>query len=315
MILFLTLIYVALLFALVKVGVIKWNMFWKTSPALWMVLLLVFLFIPMQWGAPQGDINMYQEILEVIPNVSGEVAEVSAKPLTPMKKGDPIFKIDPTTFQSTVSNIEAQLSLARLRYKQSSTLASKSAGSQYDVEQFEATIQQLEAQLEAAKWNLQETIVRAPSDGYVIALALQKGQRVANMPIRSWVSFVKENRRPIIWVPQTYLRHVEPGQEVEVSWKLQPGKIHKGTVLEIAKAIGQGQWLPSGIAPTAPHPNFPGHFPVIVKLDETDSSQTGSIYGGAYGVASIYTKSAGFSHAIRRIILRMNSWMNYIIPY
>ena len=48
MIVFLTLCYVAILAVLVKVKVIKLNTFWKISPALWMVLLLVVLFIPMQ---------------------------------------------------------------------------------------------------------------------------------------------------------------------------------------------------------------------------------------------------------------------------
>ena len=37
MIVFLTLIYVAILFLAVKIGLIKLNAFWKISPVLWMV--------------------------------------------------------------------------------------------------------------------------------------------------------------------------------------------------------------------------------------------------------------------------------------
>jgi len=314
-IIFLLLIYVAILFGLVKIKIIKLNTFWKVSPVLYVLVLLIFLFIPMQWGAPLGTINMYQEILEVIPNVNGEVSEIVAEPLKPLKKGDTIFTIDATTYQATVDNVEAQLALAKLRLEQSSTLADKNAGSKYDVEQFESTIKQLEAQLVTAKWNLEETVVKAPADGYVTALALQKGQRVSNLPLRSWVSYVKEKRIPILWIPQIYLRHVQPGQEVEITWKLQPGRIYSATVVDVAKAIGQGQWLPTGNAPTAPNPNFPGHFPVVIKVKDDQDAPAEKLYGGAFGTAAIYTTNAKFAHIIRRVIIRMEAWMNYIKPY
>ena len=79
MILFLTLIYVALLSILVKLNVVRFNLFWKLSPLLWMVMLLVVLFIPMQWGAPSGAVNVYRMVVEIVPNVSGEVVEVNAQ--------------------------------------------------------------------------------------------------------------------------------------------------------------------------------------------------------------------------------------------
>ena len=48
MIVFLTLCYCAVLFVLVKIGLIRLNTFWKASPLLWALLLFIFLFIPMQ---------------------------------------------------------------------------------------------------------------------------------------------------------------------------------------------------------------------------------------------------------------------------
>lgn len=79
MILFLTLIYVALPAVLVKANIVRFNLFWKLSPLLWMVMLLVVLFIPMQWGAPSGAVNVYRMVVEIVPNVSGEVIEVNAQ--------------------------------------------------------------------------------------------------------------------------------------------------------------------------------------------------------------------------------------------
>ena len=54
MIAFLTLIYIGVLFLLVRFKIVPRNTFWKVSPAIWMVFLTVVLFFPMNWGAPSG---------------------------------------------------------------------------------------------------------------------------------------------------------------------------------------------------------------------------------------------------------------------
>ncbi len=48
-------VYLVILFCLVKFGLVRFNLFWKLSPVLVFLLLLVGLFIPMGWGAPQGS--------------------------------------------------------------------------------------------------------------------------------------------------------------------------------------------------------------------------------------------------------------------
>ena len=85
MIVFLTLIYVAVLFLAVKLKIIRLNAFWKISPAIWMVLLFLVLFVPMQWGAPAGDVQVFCHVVEIIPNVSGEVAAVPVHSLAPVE--------------------------------------------------------------------------------------------------------------------------------------------------------------------------------------------------------------------------------------
>jgi heme/copper-type cytochrome/quinol oxidase subunit 1 len=54
MIIFLTLCFVALLFLLVKLRILPDNLFVRLSPIGFMLLLFLFLFVPMQWGAPGG---------------------------------------------------------------------------------------------------------------------------------------------------------------------------------------------------------------------------------------------------------------------
>jgi hypothetical protein len=36
--------------------------------------------------------------------------------------------------------------------------------------------------------------------------------------------------------------------------------------------------------------------------------------GGAVGTATIYTDSVSMTHLIRRVMMRMQTWMNYILP-
>ena len=49
-------VYVVILFLLVHFGIIRFNWFWKASPFIVLLLLNIGLFIPMGWGAPQGDV-------------------------------------------------------------------------------------------------------------------------------------------------------------------------------------------------------------------------------------------------------------------
>ena len=60
--------------------------------AIWVVLgvmpgRIVALVFPMQWGAPSGPVNVFRFVIEIVPNVSGEVVDVPVKPLELLKKG------------------------------------------------------------------------------------------------------------------------------------------------------------------------------------------------------------------------------------
>ena len=106
-------VYIALLFALVWLGVIRFNTFWKVSPLIVLLLLNIGLFIPMGWGAPQGPAVVYRNSVAIVPDVAGEVIDVPVAPNAPLKAGDILFKIDPTPYEAQVKAIEAQLKLLR----------------------------------------------------------------------------------------------------------------------------------------------------------------------------------------------------------
>jgi multidrug resistance efflux pump len=315
MIVFLTLIYVAILFLAVKIGLIKLNAFWKISPVLWMVLLFFVLFVPMQWGAPAGAVRAYRNVIEIIPNVTGEVLEVPVTPLVPLEQGDVLFTIDPTQYDARVDQLEAQIALSQANLERARDLMARGVGRQLDVDIYSAEVSSLTAQLHDAEWQLENTVVRAPMDGKVVALTLRPGQRVANLPLRSWVAFVPaDSARLAVGIPQSRLRFVEPGQKAEVVLRMLPGRTLDATVKEIAQINPSAQLQPSGIIPPAPTPADPVlPFFVVLELNE-ENIDLASIPGGADGTAAIYTEQVAATHIIRKVMIRMEAWMNYIKP-
>lgn len=316
MIVFLTLCYVAILFILVKFKIVKLTLFWKISPVLWFLVIFCVLFIPMQWGAPSGPVTLYQLVNQITPNVSGSVEKVYVKELEPVKEGDILFSIDPIPFQAAVDSLKASLNLSQTRLKQSKELAAADSGTLYDIERYQAEVDSYKAQLQQAQWNLESTKVRATADGYVIGLTLRPGNRVANLAVSSVMAFVNtEKVRLVAGIPQTRMRHVKKGQSAEVVLSLFPGTTFNARVEGVAPMTPQGQLNPSGsvpLAPTGQETRQP--YGVILELDVDDEIKR-RLYGGALGTAAIYTESVGATHIIRKVMIRMETWLNYLKPY
>lgn len=305
--------YLALLFTLVWLGVIRFNTFWKMSPLIVLLLLTIGLFIPMGWGAPQGTALAYRNSVAIVPDVAGEVTDVPVTPNAPLKAGDILFKIDPTPYDAQLKAIEAQLKLSSTRLSQMATLYERDAGRAFDVEQRQSEVDQLKAQLESAQWNLDKTTVRAPADGYVTNVALRKGARVANLPLSPVMAFIDtSDTRVVVNIDQIDARYIQPGQEVEVTFKFVPGHVYTGEVESILQAIASGQTQTSGTA-VAPRSIEAEPFVVKVKLD--DDAFAKALPAGATGTAAIFTDHVKVSHVIRRVLLRQVAILNYVNPF
>ena len=100
MILFLLAVYLVILFVLVKLKIVPFNLFWKISPALFVLLLAIGLFIPMNWGSPQGPVLVVRNSVAIVPDVAGEVLDVPVVANTPLKAGDVLFQ-DRTPFPTS----------------------------------------------------------------------------------------------------------------------------------------------------------------------------------------------------------------------
>lgn len=306
-------LYMALLFTLVWLGIIRFNAFWKSSPLIVLLLLNIGLFIPMGWGAPQGKAIVYRNAVSIVPDVAGEVIDVPVVANAPLKQGDVLFKIDPTPYDAQAKAIEAQLKLSNTRLAQMTTLFERDSGRGFDVEQRQSEVDQLKAQLDSARWNLDKTTVRAPADGYVTNLALRKGARVSNLPLSPVMAFIDtSDSRIVVEIDQIDARYVAPGQAVEIAFKFVPGRVFTGRVESILQAIATGQAQTSGTA-VAPKAIEAAPFVIRVKLD--DDAFARHLPAGTAGTAAIFTDHVKVSHIIRRVLLRQVAILDYVNPF
>jgi multidrug resistance efflux pump len=303
--------YLLLLGLFVWLKIVPFNLFWKLSPVIVLLGLLVGLFIPMGWGAPSGPAVVLRNSVQIVPSVSGEVVDVPAQANVPVKEGDILFRIDPTTYDSQMRAIEAQLKFAELRLAQFSELYRREAGRGFDVQQHQAEADQLRAQLEGAKWNLEKTTVRAPANGFVTNLTLRKGARVtAQSPVMAFIDtsdtlFAAE-------IPQIYARYIQAGQPAEITFKIFPGRVYSGRVETVLQAISTGQAPTTGLA-AAPGDVVATPFVVRLRLDDKDIGP--NLPAGSTALVAIFTDRVKASHVIRKVVLRQTAILNYVNPF
>jgi multidrug resistance efflux pump len=306
-------VYLVILFLLVKLNIVRFNLFWKVSPAIVFLLLLIGLFIPMGWGAPQGSAVVVRNSVAIVPDVAGEVIEVPVTANTTLRSGDVLFRIDPVPYDAQVKAIEAQLKLSATRLAQMTQLFERDSGRGFDVEQRQSEVDQLKAQLEGAKWNLDKTTVRAPADGYVTNVALRKGARVANLPLAPVMAFIDTSNTLIgVELSQIDARYVAPGQDVEVTFKYLPGRVFSGKVETVLQAIATGQVQTSGLAVQSKSIEAA---PFVARIRLDDTALADGLPAGSTGTAAIFTNRVKAAHVIRKVLLRQIAITNYVNPF
>jgi len=236
------------------------------------------------------------------------------------------------------------LELAKLRIKQNKALVASGAGDRFALEQAEADAKQLMAQVGAAKanaeqvksklnatvngelaevaqiraqlaqaqWDLDQCIVYAPADGYVVNLQLRPGSTVVPFPVQAAMSFVEDTYQVIAMYQQNELYMAAPGNEAEISLYTVPGHVIKAKVDSIVWAQGEGQLTQSGVVPqTGAVATPPQRFAVKLTIDEKDKEIF--LAAGAKGSAAIYTDHGHMIHIIRKVIMRVGAYMNYLV--
>jgi multidrug resistance efflux pump len=168
------------------------------------------------------------------------------------------------------------------------------------------------AQLENARWNLEQTTVVAPGDGTMVNVMLRPGFMVTGIAFNEVMTFVDTEYQVFALFNQNELHQVAAGNEAEIVLDTNPGHIIKAHVDSVIWAQGQGQVDASGDLPRTTFTAPPGRFPVKLVVAESDNELF--LAAGARGSAAIYTERLTLIHLIRKVILRVSSYLGYIIP-
>jgi multidrug resistance efflux pump len=220
-----------------------------------------------------------------------------------VEAGTPLFSIDPTSYQARVDGLEAQLSLSRLRLQQFEELAAADAGSRFQLQQAQSETRALESQLAGARFDLDNTVVRAPTRGMVPRLFLAKGMQVS--PSKSVMTFLDTSLLRVGGLfQQAALLHVKVGDRATVSFPALPGQVFESTVVKIPEAIGDAQLLATGQLPKVAQMQTTRQFPIYVELPEDFPEHMKKI--GLAAVVYVHTENAG---AISSVALAMQ-WIS-----
>jgi multidrug resistance efflux pump len=173
------------------------------------------------------------------------------------------------------------------------------------------TVARLQAELSDAEFNLEQTVTRAPGPGYVTQMALRPGMYVIPAPLRPAMVFVhKDDQELAAGFQQNALQRVRAGDEAEIAFDGLPGRILKGKVKYLLDAIATGQLQATGGLQDM-GADVPGGRAVAV-IDITDDTSSYNLPGGSAAQVALYTPYAHHFAIIRRILLRMRSWENYV---
>lgn len=139
----------------------------------------------------------------------------------------------------------------------------------------------------------------------------------SKLPLRPSMVFIpQEGQYFAAWMRQNSLLRLTVGDEAEVAFDGIPGKVFAGRVKSVIGVIAEGQVQPSGtlISYTGSPPA--GRVPVIIEITDPAFAEYSALMpGGAYGQAALYSQHFHHIGAMRKILLRMSAWMNYIFPF
>jgi len=301
-----------LVFKVFKVPINKWT---STTAVLVGVVSIGFLLMMMGMYHPfTKEARVYSLTTPVLPTVKGRVIEVNVKVGDRIKTGDLLFRIDPEPFQFEIDRLAAELVLADSNLEDATNLYKKRAGSEKNMERAQATFDSLTAQLANARYELSETEVRASDDGYVAQVRLRPGALAVPMPFSPLMTFVHDKDRFLLGgFQQNPLQNIKPDFDAEVIFVAAPGKVFKASVVGVGEIMAQGQLLPDGKLIKLEGITPPGR--VLVRLNIEDDLSAYQLPSGVKAYVAVYSGSWKPVAIIRKVLLRVMSWENYLFSY
>lgn len=213
--------------------------------------------------------------------------------------------------KADVVTLASQLEKAKLAANRAKLDVEKAA---LNVNSREVAVDTEQENVAQAQWNLDNTKVYAPADGYVTNFIMREGQYVGVMPR---MQMYTNEKYVLMRVNHQAIRNVKVGQRAEFTSAVYPGKVFNAQVEGIIEATGESQGNLLGrddnIRQTTGQNAMNKHHFVRLKLDESAGYD---IPVGSVGLAWISAEKPisflQFLDVIRGIIIRMKSQIYYI---
>lgn len=236
------------------------------------------------------DGKVRAEQVSVTPQVSGTITTLHVKDNQFVHAGEVLFRIDETPFHIAVLNAEAQLAKAqsdlakanneanRRRHLSRNYISAEDLDTaNINVKAMQANVAVAEATLKQAQWQLTQTVVKAPVDGWVTNLSTRVGDyATTGQPVFALVD--SHSFYVVGYFEETKLRHIREGAPAQIVLYSSSQKL-QGHVSSIGRAIyDQSVETDSGLVPDV-KPNIPWvrlaqRIPVRISFDKLPSDLT-----------------------------------------
>jgi multidrug resistance efflux pump len=293
-----------------KFKLLKMNVFWGIGlSGLWVAAIAMEILTLMQF-TPSGNAVVESYVIELAPSRGGQVEAVYVKSNEPLKKGTPIFQMNQTLLKDELEEANADLSSAQDWYDDIAKAVKKNAVAEITFEKAKNSLVYAKAAQEAAAYYLEQTTVLAPSDGYAVNLQLHPGSTIRIK--EKVVSFVStEEYWIVLKIPQFQAKRIQQGDAAEFRLDLYPGRVFSAEVASMVWAAGEAQTGATGTIPSLTQSIRPDF--VAVRLKVTDQPDQWPLRYGTAGKVAVYTRGApDILVTLRKLILRMESWVAYL---
>ncbi len=264
-------------------------------------------------AAAQADVRTRQATLnESAANVQRVFAEYerTRKDYQRYAKGatmavNPFSEQDISHAQQQYQAQSAALQAARAQHQQ----AREQLSGQYNGE--DAHIGSLKSQIAEATYNLEQTTIRAPSDGYVTQVLARPGTTAVRMPFKPVMIFIPQQKRQVVAVfRQNSILRLTQGDKAEVVFNGLPGKIYGGSVTRVLPVVPDGSYQASGVLQGL---NVGAQQEgVYVMIDLEPTADLDKLPDGVTAQTAVYTEHFEHLSIMRKVLLRMTSWMHYL---
>ena len=241
-----------------------------------------------------------------IDNLKAQLSEAVANTTRVSAERDRLFKDYQRYLKGSQAKVnpfsESDIDNARQNYLAQDAMVKGSVAEQTQIQSQldsmvngeQSQIASLRAQLAEAKYNLDQTVVRAPSDGYITQVLIRPGTYAAALPLRPVMVFIPEQKRQIVaQFRQNSLLRLKPGDEAEVVFNALPGQVFTGKLTSILPVV-------------------PGTDGVLGTIELDPNAEVDALPDGIYAQVAVYSDHFAHVSVMRKVLLRMTSWMHYL---